>query len=401
MFERITLDHPGDPLKPIDLGVLAECLVFYKTVRVIVNQVTFPFLVRTCGAEELLDLMAMGSLQLEYIENMTGVLAKPIGGRTIYDVGNISSNGLRYQVVARKLFDDLAGPSGKGGNKQFNRFARFVKPFKYDNEMAAAARADWIDPDYTRKAAKAFLSLKSPHYVQPEILEFRTWPNKDGVELTTNIDFDAADAAYRATYNISDKTITPAYLLSVISDTRRDLTVASAFGSEFAIPPAQSVIAACKFNDILNTASSGKEKLEVFQVDVLDDLPNIRDAVNSGARTYSDVVRLVEQAARFKDWIGEQDGDGELRKSYLRDVMHVDWADNLPPKALRWLIFNAAGMALGALFTHPMTGTIASNALSAADTFILDKLIKGWKPNHFIDGPLKGFVHRTTGIITQ
>ena len=71
--------------------------------------------------------------------------------------------------------------------------------------------------------------------------------------------------------------------------------------------------------------------------------------------------------------------------------MHVDWADNLPPKTLRWLIFTAAGIPLS---------LAAAVGLGAADTFLLDKLIKGWKPNQFIEGPLKDFLRHTTGIIT-
>ncbi len=122
--------------------------------------------------------------------------------------------------------------------------------------------------------------------------------------------------------------------------------------------------------------------------------------MNSGARNFPDVVRLVEQAKKFKEWLRTQDPDEHIRKAYLRDVSHANWADNLPLKTLRWLIFTAGGLALGAAFTNPLTGTIAGTALSLADSFLLDKVIRGWKPSHFIDGPLKDFVQRTTGIIT-
>ena len=91
-------------------------------------------------------------------------------------------------------------------------------------------------------------------------------------------------------------------------------------------------IAACKFFDLINKAIGRKERTSVFQEDVLDDLPSFREAVNSGARTFSDVVRLVEQAKKFKEWLRKQDPDEHLRKAYLRDVSHTDWADNLPPK---------------------------------------------------------------------
>ena len=132
----------------------------------------------------------------------------------------------------------------------------------------------------------------------------------------------------------SEPLVTPAHILISISDTRRDLTIGSSFGSEFAMSPTSSAIAACKFSDLVNKASTGQERVSVFQEDVLDDLPNIRDAVNSGARNFSDVVRLVEKAKQFKEWLRKQDDDEHLRKAYLRDVTHMDWADKLPPKTL-------------------------------------------------------------------
>jgi hypothetical protein len=40
----------------------------------------------------------------------------------------------------------------------------------------------------------------------------------------------------------------------------------------------------------------------------------------------------------------------------------------------------------------PVAGAIAAAALSAGDAFLLDKILKGWKPNQFIEGPLKQFL---------
>jgi hypothetical protein len=42
--------------------------------------------------------------------------------------------------------------------------------------------------------------------------------------------------------------------------------------------------------------------------------------------------------------------------------------------------------------TSPAAGAAVGVGLSAADTFLLDKLLKGWKPNQFVEGPLKEFI---------
>jgi hypothetical protein len=34
-------------------------------------------------------------------------------------------------------------------------------------------------------------------------------------------------------------------------------------------------------------------------------------------------------------------------------------------------------------------GTLVGTAIGVFDTFVLDKLIKGWKPHHFVENELK------------
>jgi hypothetical protein len=52
-------------------------------------------------------------------------------------------------------------------------------------------------------------------------------------------------------------------------------------------------------------------------------------------------------------------------------------------------------MVLAASFLlTPLAGAAVGIGLSAGDYFLLDKVIKGWKPNQFVNGPLKDFVGR-------
>jgi hypothetical protein len=39
-----------------------------------------------------------------------------------------------------------------------------------------------------------------------------------------------------------------------------------------------------------------------------------------------------------------------------------------------------------------MTGVISGLGLSVLDSLLLDKIIKGWRPNQFIEAELKSFV---------
>jgi hypothetical protein len=234
--------------------------------------------------------------------------------------------------------------------------------------------------------------MAAPEYAVPDPLRFRVEfiPEK-GFRVSTNVDFDAANAACHKHTPAEHASLSEASLLINIADTRRDLMVGSRNDSEFALAPERALMASCKFGEILSTALAGSQAVDLFQERVIGDLPSIRDAVNSGGRTFREVIRLIEKGKQFKEWLGKHEGAEELRDEYLRDVTHVDWADKLPTRSARWLLIAAATTALG-FAGEPIAGTVAATALSAADFFLLDKLLKGWRPNQFIEGPLKGFL---------
>jgi hypothetical protein len=70
------------------------------------------------------------------------------------------------------------------------------------------------------------------------------------------------------------------------------------------------------------------------------------------------------------------------------------WVERLPIKTTRWGIFTGAGLAIDALGAGGL-GMVTGVALSAFDTFELDKLISGWRPYHFVENDLKDISEST------
>jgi hypothetical protein len=73
LFERIAIPRQSSAGSPIDLGLLAECLLFYGKVRILADQDLFKYLVRCCGPDELLELISMHVLEIEFFDNLTAV----------------------------------------------------------------------------------------------------------------------------------------------------------------------------------------------------------------------------------------------------------------------------------------------------------------------------------------
>jgi hypothetical protein len=67
--------------------------------------------------------------------------------------------------------------------------------------------------------------------------------------------------------------------------------------------------------------------------------------VNAKARNFDDILRLAEEAAQFKDWLDKHEDTSDLNREYVKAVCAASWADKLPSKAVRVLLFSAAGGA--------------------------------------------------------
>ena len=207
----------------------------------------------------------------------------------------------------------------------------------------------------------------------------------------TNIDFAEANSSFHRRVSAQHAVLTPAYLLAQITSAEPDIMIASRGSAEFAVDPFKSMIVSSRIREVVRKASQGRERLEPFQELIVEGSRSVREVVNSGDRTFRDVIRLVAEAQKFKGWLSQTDEEVALRDEYCKSVALIDWAENLAPKYLRFLVMTGLSAAAGILLT-PAAGVAAGIGLSATDYFLLDRLMKGWKPNQFVEGALKHFV---------
>ncbi len=392
MYEAICINRQDRQDNGVDIGLLAECLVFYGKVHLISNEGAFRSLVRMCGPENLIELFEMGVLSIDFFENRAVILTKPhwSGGQR-HQLGNMDTPFDGYLQAAHKLFTEITAPSGKGFSKLMRKFARYVKPVKvpHGSELPLPELAD---KQYISSAVASILCRLAPEYVPPNPLIFEASIDADRwIYVSTNVDFDAANKSCAKYILAGHSPLSVADILAELSGTTLDIDTAARQSAEMLLGPLRSVIAACKVSSIVKRADTNLRALDIFREVVIPDSRSIREAVNSGERNFTDILRLVEQSQKFKEWLKGQPDSVELRDEYCRAVSRVDWADRLAPKGVRWLLIWFAGQAVDAI-SGSHVGTAGSVGLSAADALLFDKLIKGWRPNQFIDGPLKEFL---------
>jgi hypothetical protein len=99
-------------------------------------------------------------------------------------------------------------------------------------------------------------------------------------------------------------------------------------------------------------------------------------------------MKVLKKATRFKKWLIGVDPDEDLLKRYYREVTKETIVDKLPGKSTRWAIFTGLGLVTDLIATGGIA-TVGGLTLGALDTFCLDKLISGWRPNQFIEDEVK------------
>lgn len=112
----------------------------------------------------------------------------------------------------------------------------------------------------------------------------------------------------------------------------------------------------------------------------------------SGDRSFSDLLKVISSARRFRSWIDSKEDNRDLLDAYYEEVTKSSWIDSLPTKAVQWALFGAAGLALTPLGVPVIAAGAGSMALSAFDGLLLERIGRGWRPNQFIDTKLTPFV---------
>jgi hypothetical protein len=209
-----------------------------------------------------------------------------------------------------------------------------------------------------------------------------------GFLVDTNIDFDSLNQTYHQLVPQEHSSLSEAYLLTLIQGAYEATYYAATLDSEVAVAPIEQVVQATAVESIVRRHMQSTSQISSFVDLTMRDGRAIREAVNSGHVSFAQVLKLLDSADRFRHWLREQPIDAELLHSYYQSIVSDSWADKLPGKSARWAVFTGLGLAADALGTAPW-GTIGGVAISAVDSFLADKLVKGWKPHQFVEGKLK------------
>lgn len=388
MFDAIAYKNAIGPGPLIDIGALAEGLLFYGRVAIVGNSGTVKDLLNRIPPFVLLSLLRDGRLEFHYLADQVGVSTTPLSnGKSLHSLIRFSSPDHSIEKIGPQAFKHAAGGTSqaKVGASQFTRLLKSFDHSAFDQESIFHAITD---NHATESSVLSLVREVVPAFTLPRETYFKIERENQGFYIDTDLDFGALNQLYHQVVPPSHSSLSEAYFLALIQGAYEATYFAATLNTEVAVHPIERAVQARAVEAVARRHTANQTQIESFTDLTLSNCHAIREAVNSGAVPFTSVVRLLDSADKFRHWLHQQPIDTNIVHAYYQEIVKESWVEKLPGKSTRWSIFTGIGLGLDALGAGGL-GTVAGVAASAVDSFVLDKLIKGWKPHQFVEKDLK------------
>ena len=377
MFKNITIRN-GKP----NLGLIAENLLFYNRVNIIIDNHFLPNFIQEIGIDTLIELIEYHNLHLFIRENILAVSRRDNITHNAHDVVLIDPPLNKEGLILRAM--EETGRKGYA-RRITNRLVPLVKGLNYDPKFTNEIREDFMNKEFMRKSISQIINnISNEINLSPSQIEYDFKLTNGGYYFQTNLNYEKINDQIKGKGIIEPDTI-----MSEIIESRSDMYFASEFNSEIATKKISAQLMKSRF-DIVQKSQKSSENIFAFNDFTLDG-KNIQSIINSGEKSMKDFIPILQKSEKFKNWLYEIESDKNIIKEYHTAVTKESWADKLPNKAYKWSFFTVLSAVIDAQIKAnvalPMT-----LGLSLGDTFLVDKLFRGWKPNIFIENEIKPFV---------
>lgn len=393
MFDSVVLRNSEEEGN-ISIGAIAESILFYQNTRVVMGSGTLVSLAKTGNLGELIKLIREGRLHATHCEETLGTASNKFGASVAYDFGAMTAVGFgesRGKNRAERVEIHLRSNGIKPGDaKKLARDFVDIVPVKnlssddlVKGGIPHAARKELQDVRSLTELLRVGLDAAVGGEISFEDLEVDVVQTKLGNFVYTNVNFELINK-HRAAMNPQNAPISLPQVLNLIQESRADMHFAAFYGGDFVTTSESSSMVKWRHEYIFDRLNINTKERKQFSQIVLAGFPGVKDVLNSGERNFSDFLKLMDKSDRFKKWLAKVNPDQNLVTQYIAEIKTDTWAEKTPTKILRYFF------SLGAGAVDPTGGIISG----AADSFLADKFLKGWRPNHFVDDRLKPFLHQ-------
>jgi len=346
-------------------------MLYYQHVHLILSPSVFQTLIQWFDEDVLVELLKSKRLILHAHEMQVGCGVID-GGRAYFtsimqhkDVDDVHSCLYTYhrKLVTRNSTKNLGFA---------DKFSPLMDYYTVEQDLTDSIQQSFLNDGLLKQYATDYIHFTCPLYheldkidIHAELKQNTVTPQAFGISSNINIpDFD---------YSLMIKDIAEATVESFI---------AAEFESEINTSALNASLMQSQIGDTIKRSSNSVEQINAFQDNVMYDTINLGEAYVNGIISSKELLTILEESHKFRGWLTQLPEDKLLIGSYLEEVTKSTLADKAWIKVLR--LSTTIGFGL-----IPTLGMVTGPLSSIIDATIVDKLLKGWKPNMFVDGVLK------------
>jgi hypothetical protein len=390
MFDKILFKNAVGYQPLIDIGTLAESLIFYGKVNIVVNSGTLKYLLSEIPPFILLELLQSGRIELHYLSDQIGVSRNerpgnlPLHSLVTFSSPQHTPHKTPYEIFNKRTGNKLAA----------RKFGKHIEELNHGLFNQEAILDFLVGSNSIESMVSSIINDTASEFILPGDFRFKIEQESKGFVVDTNLNFEELNNYYHKHVPKSHSSLTPAYIISILQGGHEELYFSGSLDSEVAVSGLTRNANIETINSILEQRMHSEEQIQAFTTLTLNSGHAIREAVNSKKVPFSEILKLVNKADKFRDWLHNQPPEDELIHNYYQEVTKETWVEELPGKSTRWGVFTAIGLGIDAMGAGGL-GTLAGTAIGAFDTFVLDKIINGWKPHHFVEDELKRVINES------
>lgn len=386
MFDLSVIHRPGMRDGRQDLGRILETMLYYDRVHLVMGVQMFTGLWDILGPDDFGALLRYPSITTTLTPQMLAMKTDARNGIVTHRPVAIKLAGREGKRIPDK--DDVGTlvrhienlPNRPGGTRaQVNNLVKLTKVSRYEKILGSGK-------DSRIRLASL---LKDQETIK---LFIRGWGVANGETINevalsiANISVIELGDEFMITSTVSLSQMIPNWdpknswgtILGNIQDYAVDLYLSNAHSADIVTAPEIAEVASARVDISLQRAQRNISQISAFEEMVFYEAHGFADAINDGLISFAEALKVIDQSRRFRTWTKGLAPDSNLIAEYHRAVSRETILQKLPASIARFAIFNGTGVVADAVATG--SGLISS----AIDTFIVEKVLRGWRPNIFV-----------------
>ncbi|NEX94159.1 hypothetical protein [Caulobacter sp. 17J65-9] len=392
MFESAAIRMPGLIGDRLDFGRVLEAMLYYGRVHLVMDVGFFIGAYQQLGASRLEALLKHDLITADVTPEFAGVVGNSTNGVVTHTPVFARFAGNEQKRIAHDDISGILTGMLKRGDplvtrKDVDKILRHARPTEYKKILGSEAQAQDIfkslaeDSTTLKLFAEAAVNQAAANakWHQIQAADIRGI-HLEGGGITIISPGEPAELA-----GLQGKNVTWSSVLAKLNDYAIDLHLARKYSSDVISSPEVASVADKRLDLSLNRASRNSERIHAFEEAVFGNASYFGGAFNDGNISFDDALKVIDKSRKFRQWSSSLPPDANLIHEYHTALARETTLGSLPGSIARFSFFTGTGVLVDAVMGSGGLGTTTGLGLSVFDSFVLDRITKGWRPNVFVE----------------